>query len=304
MPVDVELQPILAILSGGPSLDQIPLELLRLGSSIPREQPVPVARVVNRKLHIPDTGLPVRLYYPRLTGDMPVLVYFHGGGFVLGSLDTHDSLARSLAVAADCLVVSVDYRLAPEHRFPAAVDDCLAAVRWLGDHAAEIGADPTRLAVGGDSAGGNLATVVALRLRDEGGPALAGQLLVYPMTWLRAPLEGSMAVNGEGYFLTASAVAWFENRYLADPAHASHPHASPLLAKDLGGLPPALVITAEFDPLLDQGEAYARRMSEGGVAVTLTRYPGAIHGFFGMPVSLGRRATEEAARWLKAAFAR
>jgi acetyl esterase/lipase len=304
MPVDVELQPILATLSGGPSLDQVPLELLRQGSSIPREQPVAVARVLNRQIHISDGELPVRLYYPRLTGAMPVLVYFHGGGFVLGSLDTHDSLARSLAVAADCLVVSVDYRLAPEHRFPAAVDDSLAAVRWIGVHAAEIGADPTRIAVGGDSAGGNLATVVALRLRDEGGPALAGQLLVYPMTWLRAPLEGSMAVNGEGYFLTASAVAWFENTYLADPGHASHPHASPLLAKDLGGLPPALVITAEFDPLLDQGEAYARRMSEGGVAVTLTRYPGAIHGFFGMPVSLGRRAIEEAARWLKAAFAR
>ena len=248
----------------------------------------------NRNLRTPVGELPVRIYHPRWAGDMPVLAYFHGGGFVLGSLDTHDSLARSLAVAADCLVVSVDYRLAPEHRFPAAVDDCLAAVRWIGVHAAEIGADPTRIAVGGDSAGGNLATVVALRLRDEGGPALAGQLLVYPMTWLRAPVEGSMVVNGEGYFLTASGVAWFENMYLAEPGQASHPHASPLLAKDLGGLPPALVITAEFDPLLDQGEAYARRMSEGGVAVTHTHYPGAIHGFFGMPASIGRRAMQEA----------
>jgi acetyl esterase len=233
---------------------------------------------------------------------MPVLVYFHGGGFVLGNLDTHDSVARSLAVGADCLVMSVDYRLAPEHRFPAAVDDCLAAVRWIERHAVEIGADPTRIAVGGDSAGGNLATVVALRLRDEGGPALAGQLLVYPMTWIRAPVEGSMAVNGEGYFLTASAVAWFESRYLSDPDHASHPHASPLLAKDLSSLPPALVITAEFDPLLDQGEAYANRMSEDGVAVTHSRYPGAIHGFFGMPVSIGRRAMQEAANWLKQVF--
>ncbi len=302
MTVDPELQPILDLLSAAPALDQVPLELLRQGSAIPREPPLPVARVVNRRIDTPQGELPVRIYYPRLGAKLPLLVYFHGGGFVLGSLDTHDSVARSLALAADCLVMSVDYRLAPEHRFPTAADDCLAAVRWIGSNAAEIDADLARIAVGGDSAGGNLATVVALRARDEGGPALAGQLLVYPMTWLRAPVAGSMVQNGSGYFLTASGVAWFENMYLGETGQASHPHASPMLAKDFSGLPPALVITAEFDPLLDQGEDYAQRMSDGGVAVTHHFYPGAIHGFFGMPVSIGRRATEEAAHWLKRVF--
>ena len=302
MPVDSELQPILDLLSAGPPLDQVPLELLRQGSPIPTEQAVAVASVVNRKIATPDGDLPVRIYHPRLAGHLPVLVYFHGGGFVLGNLDTHDSVARSLAVGAECVVMSVDYRLAPEHGFPAAVDDCLAAVRWVHFHATEIGADPTRIAVGGDSAGGNLATVVALRLRDEGGPALAGQLLVYPVTRLRAPVEGSMAANGEGYFLTASAMAWFENMYIGDSDHASHPHVSPSLAKDLSGLPPALVITAEFDPLCDQGEAYASRLSEAGVAATHSRYAGAIHGFFGMPASIGRRAVAEAANWLQEVF--
>jgi acetyl esterase len=302
MPVDSELQPILDLLSAGPRLDQVPLEVLRQGSAIPTIQWVPVASVVNRKIATPDGDLPVRIYHPRLDRQLPILVYFHGGGFVLGNLDTHDSVTRSLAVGADCIVISVDYRLAPEHRFPAAVDDCVAAVRWVHLHAAEIGADPMRIALGGDSAGGNLATVVALRLRDEGDPALAGQLLVYPMTQLRAPIEGSMAAKGEGYFLTASGVAWFENLYIGDSGHASHPHASPLLARDLSGLPPALVITAEFDPLCDQGEAYASRLSEAGVATTHSRYAGAIHGFFGMPATIGRRAVAEAANWLKKVF--
>jgi len=197
----------------------------------------------------------------------------------------------------------VDYRLAPEHRFPTAVDDSAAAVRWVHAHAAEIGADPSRIAVGGDSAGGNLATVVALRMRDERGPKLAAQLLVYPMTRLRGPIEGSMAVSGEGYFLRAIDIEWFEDMYLGQSADASHPHASPLLVKELGGLPPALVITAEFDPLRDQGEVYARRLIEAGVDCVHTRYSGAFHGFFGMPAAIGRRAVAQAGDWLRVAFA-
>ena len=294
---------MLDVMNGGPPLREVPLELLRQGSPIPIEAGAPVASVVNRKIATSAGEIPVRIYQPRASRSLPVLVYFHGGGFVLGSLDSHDSVVRSLALGADCIVVSVDYRLAPEHRFPAGVDDSAAAVRWVHTHAAEIGADPSRIAVGGDSAGGNLATVVALRMRDERGPKLAAQLLVYPVTHLRAPIEGSMAVNGEGYFLRAIDMQWFEDMYLSQSDDASHSHASPLLAKDLGGLPPALVITAEFDPLRDQGEAYATRLREADVDCVHTRYSGAIHGFFGMPAAIGRRAVAEAGAWLRAEFA-
>jgi acetyl esterase len=288
-------------MAAGPPLDQVPVEALRQGGSpVPIDPGAPMAKVVDIKLITPGGDLPLRIYQPRNATCLPVLVYFHGGGFVLGSIDSHDALVRNLALCADCLVVSVDYRLAPEHRFPAAVDDCIAAVRWVHTHASEIEADATRIAVGGDSAGGNLAAVVALRLRDVGGPMLAGQLLIYPVTQLRAPVQGSMAVNGEGYFLRSRDVAWFDEMYLGDSGAQGHPYASPLLAPSLSGLPRALVITAEFDPLRDQGEEYARRLRQAGVAVTLSRYDGAIHGFFGMPVNIGRLAVAEAGDWLRA----
>jgi acetyl esterase len=302
VPVNSEIQPLLEVMNAGRALDQLPLELLRLGSAIPQEPGAPVASVLDRKIPTPDGALPVRIYLPRHAEDLPVLIYFHGGGFVLGSLDSHDAVARDLALGGDCVVVSVGYRLAPEHPFPASVYDSVAAARWVHSHAAEIGADPTRIAVGGDSAGGNLTTVVALRLRDEGGPALTGQLLVYPVTRLRAPIEGSLQVYAEGYFLRARNTAWFEDMYLGTSSLAGHPHASPLLADDLSNLPPALVITAEFDPLRDQGEAYALRLIEAGVATTLSRYDGAIHGFFGMPVAIGRRAVAQASTWLRTVF--
>jgi acetyl esterase len=303
VPVDPEFLPVLEALNGMPRLQDVPLEALRQGASpLPTGVPIAMARVTNRTIDTPDGELPVRIYHPREAALLPVLVYYHGGGWVLGNLDSLDSAVRALAVAAKCIVVSVDYRLAPEHRFPAAVHDCVSAVRWVHAHAAEFGADPHRMVVGGDSAGGNLAAVVALTLRDSGGPALAGQLLVYPVTRLRGPLEGSLVTNCEGYFLRTSDMDWFENQYLGDSGDASDPRASPLLARDLNRLPPALVITAEFDPLCDQGAAYARRLSEAGVLCTHTRYAGAIHGFFGMPVAIADRAVAQAAAWLERVF--
>jgi len=304
MPVDPELQPVLEALNGAPPLADVPLELLRQGSPIPMGPAPGMARVTNRKIPTPGGELRIRIYHPREqdrkgTGLLPVLVYFHGGGFVLGNIDTHDVVVRGLAKAAGCIAVSVDYRLAPEHRFPAAIADCRSALRWVHEQATTLGADPALIAVGGDSAGGNLATVTALQLRDEGGPKLAAQLLIYPVTRLNSPAAGSMLRNGEGYFLTMEAMAWFEQQYLGTLSDAERPQASPLLARDLSRLPPAFVLTAEFDPLYDQGRAYARRLRDAGVPCKYTCYEGAIHGFFGMPVAIGQRAVAEAGEWLK-----
>ena len=302
MPVDSELATLLEELNG-PPLSEIPLELLREGSALPIEDPAAIADVVNRTLSTPVGDIPVRIYYPAPKHGLPVLVYFHGGGFVLGNLESHDSLLRNVALGADCIVVSVDYRLAPEHPFPAAPEDALAAVKWIQAHATEIGGDPGRIIVGGDSAGGNLATGVALRLRDEGDTGLRGQLLIYPVTQLRPPLEGSMARNGEGYFLRTADMTWFEDMYLGD-SDGNHPHASPLLMEDLGGLPPAFVMTAGFDPLLDQGRTYALRLMDAGNDCVYSHYAGAIHGFFGIPAEISRRAVAEACGWLTSAFER
>lgn len=303
MPLDPEFLPILEALNGMPRLQDVPLEFLRQGPPpLPTSTPIAMARVTNRKIDTPAGELPVRIYRPREAALLPVLVYFHGGGWVLGNLDSLDSAVRRLAAAANCIVVSVDYRLAPEFHFPAAVDDCVSAVRWVHVHAVEFGADSQRLAVGGDSAGGNLAAAVALILRDSGGPSLAGQLLLYPVTRLHGPREGSLLTNSDGYFLRTSDLDWLENQYLGDSGDASDPRASPLLAQDLRRLPPALVITAEFDPLCDQGDAYARRLSEAGVVCTHTRYAGAIHGFFGMPVAIADRAVAQAGAWLEGVF--
>jgi acetyl esterase len=193
-------------------------------------------------------------------------VFFHGGGFVVCDLNTHDAICRNLCAGAGCLVVSVDYRLAPEHRFPAAHDDCHAAVRWAAAHARELGADPKRVAVGGDSAGGLLAAATALRLRDEGAPRLAGQLLLYPATDLSTPATASMTEYAEGYGLVAADLPWFWEKYLSNPLDAADPRASPLRAPNLRGLPPAMKLTAECDPLRDEGERYAERLLDAGGA--------------------------------------
>jgi len=265
-------------------------------------EPEPVHEVANLKITGPGGELPLRLYRPASERPLPALIYFFGGGWVLGTIDTADGVSRSLANASGALVVVVGYRLAPEHRFPAAIDDCYTAVRWIAGHAAEIGADPARLAVGGDSAGGNLAAGVALRARAD-GPALAGQLLVYPNTDQLADDQSMRAVD-DPFLFNRRSVAWYRQHYLTDPGDAANPLASPLRAESLAGLPPALVITAEYDPLRDQGEAYARRLADEGVQVELSRYPGMAHGFFTMvgTVDASRAAIEQAASRLRAWF--
>jgi acetyl esterase len=256
--------------------------------------PLPVHEVVDLVIPGPSSELPVRVYRPSVERPLPALLYFFGGGWVLGTIDTADGVSRSLANASGALVIVVGYRLAPEHPFPAAAADCYATLRWVADHAAEIGADPARLAVGGDSAGGNLAAGVALRARAD-GLALAGQLLVYPNTDQFADDE-SMRTSDDRYLFNRYSVAWYRQPYLANPDDAANPLASPLRAETLAGLPAALVITAEYDPLRDQGEAYARRLADEGVKVELSRYQGMAHGFFTMAgtVDASRTALAEA----------
>jgi acetyl esterase len=263
-----------------------------------------VAAVRDLRIPGPAGEIAIRIYTPTGgTAPRPALVYYHGGGWVIGSLASHDGICRALANAVPAIVVAVDYRLAPEHPFPAAAEDAHAAARWVAEHAAEIGADPRRIAVGGDSAGGNLAAVTALMARDRGGPALAFQLLVYPVTDT-AMDTASYRENADGYFLTRADMTWFFDHYLPRAADRVHPYAAPLLAPDLRGLPPAAVITAEFDPLRDEGEAYATRLRAAGVAVTRTRYAGMIHGFFGLSAMFEQAsaALEEAAAALRAAL--
>jgi len=257
----------------------------------------PVASVSNLEIAQAKHRIPIRIFSPPGEGPLPCLVYFHGGGWVVCDLDTHDSVCRAIARRATAVVVAVDYRLSPEHKFPAAVEDCFAAVQWVAANAAHLGIDPRRIAVGGDSAGGNISTVMCLKARDEGGPELAMQVLVYPVTNLASFETASYAEFGEGYYLTRAEMEWFRNQYLSDLEDARSAYASPLLAADLGGLPPALVITAECDPLRDEGEAYARRLALAGGEVTATRYCGMIHPFFSLGGMLkqGPRAIEQVA---------
>jgi acetyl esterase len=235
------------------------------------------------------------------------VVFFHGGGWVVCDLDTHDAVCRRLSLGADAVVVSVDYRLAPEHRFPAAPDDCLAATRWAVANAGTLGADPRRWYLAGDSAGGNLACAVSLRLRDEDGPRATGQLLVYPVTDHWTAGFDSYAEFAEGFGLTRNVMAWFWNHYLGEAPDAARaatlsPLAVPLRAADLRGLPPALVLTAECDVLRDEGEAYGARLREAGVAADIERCTGMHHGFFswGGVLDGADRALARACAWIAA----
>lgn len=291
--------------TGMPPMEQLEPEMARASADfrLLAGAPEAVQKVENRTIPIEGAEIAVRIYTPEGEGPFPVLVYYHGGGWVIGNLETVDVPCRMLANRAGCIVVSVDYRLAPEHKFPTAAEDAYAAVQWVAEHAVEIGADPGRIAVGGDSAGGNLAAVVSLMAREQGGPSLAYQMLFYPVTNHSYDTD-SYRENAEGYFLTKNTMVWFWNHYLRDEMDGQHPYASPLLAEDLSGLPPALVITAGFDPLRDEGEAYAERLKAAGVPVEATRYDGMIHGFIWMPgvLAASRDAINRAANALKEAF--
>jgi len=241
----------------------------------------PVHEVDDRTIPGPSGALPVRVFRPSAATGLPLLLWFHGGGWVTGNLDTHDQLGRMLADDVGAVVVSVDYRLAPEAKFPAAADDCLAAYEWALEHAREVGADPGRVAIGGDSAGGNLAAVVALDARDRGLRRPLLQLLVYPVTDYELD-SASMIDNGEGYFLERDGMRWFYDLYATTPADFDDPRFSPLRATDHSGLAPAVVVTAEYDPLRDQGEEYARLLAAAGTPTEAVRADGLIHGFFGL----------------------
>lgn len=306
MPLDPQIQAVMeqvAALGFPPAHTVSPEQARANGRARPRAKGPDVAGVEDRAIPGPDSALPVRIYTPEGTGPFPALVWFHGGGWVVGDLDSADATARNLTVSANCVVVSVDYRLAPEAKFPGPAEDCYSATEWVMQNAASINADPSKIAVGGDSAGGNLATAVCLMSRDRSGPPLGFQLLVYPVTDCNFATE-SYSSNAEGYQLSRDGMVWYWNHYLQSDADASNPYAAPLQAQDLGGLPPAIVITAEFDPLRDEGEAYARRLEGAGVPTTCTRYDGMIHGFFGMAAAVdkGKQAIDQAASMLKAAF--
>jgi acetyl esterase len=263
----------------------------------------PVHRVEDRHMPGPAGDIPVRIYWPASPGPLPALVLLHGGGWVIGDLDGQDGISRLITNRVGCVVVSVDYRLAPEHPFPAAAEDAYAATLSVAEQATSLGTDPRRLAVAGDSAGGNLAAVAALMARDRGGPDLVHQLLIYPVMDCCFDTP-SYVDNAEGYFLEAVTMRWYWRQYLGDGVEGSDPYASPLRASDLSRLPPALIITAGYDPLRDEGEAYGRRLQQAGVDATVSRYETMFHGFFGFGRLLEGAvlANEEAFAALRAAF--
>lgn len=258
-----------------------------------------VAKVEDHQVPTDEVNIPIRIYKPEGEAPFPVFVFFHGGGWVTGDLDTHDALCRSICNATPCMVVAVDYRLAPEHKFPAAVEDAIAATQWVFDHITSFGGNPEKVAIGGDSAGGTLATVVAQHLKG-----IIYQVLIYPVIDLSNLDTESYLSFADGYLLTRNGMAWFRDHYLKNEADATHPDASPLLIEDLRKQPPALIITAEFDPLLDEAEAYAKRLKESGVSVDYVCFDGMIHAFMTLAVVIDRArdGIELCAKSLQKAF--
>jgi acetyl esterase len=309
MPLDPQAQKIvdaLAALNLKPVEESTPAEAREsMKSRTAALGPVEdVAAVRNHRVPVAGGEIALRVYTPAGAKPHPSLVFYHGGGWVIGDLDTHDGICRSLANAGRCAVASVDYRMAPEHRYPVAAEDSYAGFQWVLGHAGELGIDPRRVAVGGDSAGGNLAAVVALMARDRGTPLPVFQALVYPVTDCNLETP-SYRENATGYVLTREGMRWFFGHYLGREEQGREPYASPLRAPSLAGLPPALVQTAEYDPLRDEGEAYAARLRDSGVPVTVTRYPGVFHGFLRMTNILdkAKAARDEIAGALRKAFA-
>jgi acetyl esterase len=305
MPLDPQVKTLLDQMAGLPRLETLSVADARkqVETRIAVKLPsLPVASVLNRTIPGAGSDLPVRIYTPEGNGPFPLMVFFHGSGFVLCSLDTHDGVCRNLCSAAGCVVVSVDYRLAPEHKFPAGPEDCYTATRWAAEHARELNADSGRVVIAGDSAGGNMVAVTALMIRDKGGPALRGQLMIYPVTDYFDSGHPSYMENADGYGLTAAGMRWFWSHYLNNESEADSAYVSPLRASDFRGLAPALIITAEYDVLRDEGERYGERLAQAGVPTKVTRYGGMHHGFFQMYglVDKAKQALEESATWLKA----
>src|SRR5579884_1336714 len=313
MPLDPDAEVVLEMIrvSGRPAYEMVgALEarrLFRAAREVLAPDPAPVALVRDLAAPRPDGGnIPLRLYRgigTEAAAPLPVLVYFHGGGWVVGDIDSHDPLCRHIANGAQCAVVSVDYRLAPEHKFPAAVEDCFAAAAWVAEQGTALGIDPERLAVGGDSAGGNLAAVVSLLARDQGGPRICYQLLIYPA--VDAAMDHpSIHRFAEGHLLTRATMEWFYAQYLRGPEDIDDWRASPLRAPDLGRLPPAFVVTGGYDPLCDEADAYARRLERCGVPVRLRHHPDQIHGFcsMGKIIKAAHAALDEAAAALGEAW--
>ena len=271
-----------------------------LNTSPPVDPKLSAAQVKDMTIPGPDAALPIRCYYPRGDPPFPVVIYFHGGGWVMGNLDTHHAICHALAHTSGCLVVAVDYRLAPEHKFPAATQDAYTATCWVSHNADQIGADADRMAIMGESAGATLSTVTCMTIRERGGPRLALQVLVYPVTDCSFHTR-SHKKYVDGYMLTREMMKWIWNHYLTDPKEAEDPYVSPLRAKNLGDLPRALVLTAEYDPLCDEGEAYVWRLKKAGVKVRHSRYEGVVHGFFRMTgrVDRARQALQEVSSFLK-----
>jgi len=295
MALDPEVITLLAQLeqAGYPDLETSTLEEPRAASVFPpADPPTPVGAVEERQ--VPGADIAVRLYFPEGSGPHPLVMFFHGGGWVVGDLDSHDETVRRLCAGSGAAFASVGYRLAPEAPFPAALEDCYAATAWAADLAPTLGLDPARIAVAGDSAGGNLAAALCLLARERGGPGISHQVLVYPVTG--ADLNtASYREHGEGLFLTRAMMQWFWDQYVPDPAARSNPLAAPL-AGHAAGLPPATILTAEYDPLRDEGAAYARHLEAAGVPVAYRNFPGMIHGFLGMTGVLGQAETAQA--WL------
>ena len=279
-------------------IDQVRAGLIARMAAVPRPD---VAAVEDRAVPGPRGSVPVRIYRPDQGEERPVIVFFHGGGFCVCSVETHDVLCRQICLGTGAVVVSVDYALAPEHKFPAAPDDCLAATLWVAQNAQTFGGDATRIALVGDSAGGALATVTARRLLEAGGPMIAAQALIYPVTDHPTARMPSYTERGAGFGLGTGEMLWFWDHYLVAQAEGLHPNASPNRAEDLAGLPPAYVVTAEYDPLRDEGKAYADRLLEAGVDVTHVRYGDMNHGFF---LAAGLDRSDEAiaalCTWLRA----
>lgn len=306
MPVHDQVQAFLQLLAASnlPPYEQSTVQQARdrMNAIAMLERPAtPIAEVIDLRIPGPAKEIPLRIYRPIPSPNQPTLIYFHGGGWVVGSIESHDRLCRALASASGFQVISVDYRLAPEHKYPAAVEDAEATYRYVRAHAAELGVDSAQIYLGGDSAGGNLSAVVCQRARDLNEPLPRGQVLIYPATG-SAHKTASHAEFADGYLLTAGAMAWFASHYIEHPGQLRESSVSPAFAQDVSGLPPTFLLTAEFDPLRDEGEAYAQKLTAAGVPVSLRRYDGMIHGFLQLSamVSAATTAIEEIAGWLRA----